>query len=111
MPPRKELRKHTRFPVYVPSAAPAYNASYDASYLETRSDASFPTSIAALMERVEDPAVRGYCTIMMDYLRDACGARGGEGWEARWGAAGGRDARWAELDAGLPSSGGRHGSS
>ena len=41
VPPRKELRNHTRFPVYVPSAAPAYNASYDASYLKTRSDASF----------------------------------------------------------------------
>jgi hypothetical protein len=79
VPPRKELRSHTRFPVYVPSAAPAYNASYDASYLKTRSDASFPVSVAALMERVEDPAVRGYCAIMMDYLRDACGPRTGPG--------------------------------
>ena len=79
VPPRKELRNHTRFPVYVPSAAPAYNASYDASYLKTRSDASFPSSVTALMEKVEDPAVRGYCAIMMDYLRDACGPRTGPG--------------------------------
>ena len=79
VPPRKELRNHTRFPVYVPSAAPAYNASYDASYLKTRSDASFPSSVAALIEKVEDPCVRGYCAIMMDYLRDACGPRTGPG--------------------------------
>ena len=79
VPPRKELRSHTRFPVYVPSAAPAYNASYDASYLETRSDVSFPSSVAALMAHVEDATVRGYCAIMMDYLRDACGPRTGPG--------------------------------
>ena len=79
VPPRKELRSHTRFPVYVPSAAPAYNASYDASYLKARSDASFPSSVAALMERVEDPITRGYCSILVDYLRDACGPRTGPG--------------------------------
>ena len=79
VPPRKELRSHTRFPVYVPSAAPAYNASYDVSYLETRSDVSFPASISALMEKVEDPCVRGYCSLLVDYLRDACGPRAGPG--------------------------------
>jgi len=48
-------------------------------YLLTRSEASFPASISALMEKVEDPCVRGYCSLLVDYLRDACGPRAGPG--------------------------------
>lgn len=79
VPPRKELRDHSRFPVIVPSAAPAYNASYRDEYLRKRGEAPFPASVSALVARVEDPLIKGYCAVLVEYLQDACGPRTGPG--------------------------------
>mmetsp|Transcript_6582 Transcript_6582/g.20739 ORF Transcript_6582/g.20739 Transcript_6582/m.20739 type:complete len:691 (+) Transcript_6582:238-2310(+) len=80
VPPRRELREHTRFPMVTPSAAPAYNAAYASAYL-VKASAGAPAApaLAPLLALVEDEAVRGYCRVVADFLNGAAGPRKGAG--------------------------------
>ena len=72
-PPRRDLFKYTRFPAIVPSATAGYNTSYTATKLHD-SVASCP---AALRSVCSDDLTAGYCGVLAEYLRDACGAHQG----------------------------------
>jgi len=78
VPPRREVREHTRFPMVVPSAAPAYNASYSAAYL-SEPIAEAPAAVAPLLELVEDPAIKSYAVVVAEYVASAAGPRKGGG--------------------------------
>lgn len=71
-PPRAELGKFTRYPVIVPSSTPSYDAKYTPDYLN-RFNTSGPMSqvTGVLVNEVADGSIRGYCKVVLDYLRDA----------------------------------------
>lgn len=74
-PPRHSLRQYTRFPVIVPSSNPSYDTAYTLEHLKAQSLEECPyfsQSTRALLRAVTDPAVRGYCILLIRYLQDAC---------------------------------------
>jgi len=81
-PVRRDLAKYTRYPVIVPSPTPAYNTHYVPSYLAGRANQDAPPGVAsgsALLSKVENPVVRGFCVEVMEYLVDAAGPNRGNG--------------------------------
>jgi hypothetical protein len=73
-PPRRFLSQYTKYPVVVPSSTPSYDTSYAHAYLESRSkeDSSIQLAeIQPLLDSVSEDLVKGYCVILLDYLKDA----------------------------------------
>jgi hypothetical protein len=79
-PPRRELGDFTRFPVVVPSSTPGYNTEYRTDFLTTTGAAGnrcnhkgkAVESVRALLGSVQSDAVKGYCTILAEYILDTC---------------------------------------
>ena len=80
-PVRRELRKHTKFPMVVPSPQAAYNAHYNAAHLDAlggqaAADVALPPQLAArcapLLAATPSARVRGYLAKLAEYLADAC---------------------------------------
>jgi len=79
-PPRRELGDFTRFPVIVPSSTPGYNTEYQTDYLAEVGEAGnrcthsgkAVESVRALLGSIESNAVKGYCTLLAEYILDAC---------------------------------------
>ncbi len=71
-PPRAEMGKYTRFPVIVPSSTPSYDAHYTSDYLTTFvSSNAWGQDIEKMMNQITSEPIRGYCKVLLDYLRDA----------------------------------------
>jgi hypothetical protein len=71
-PPRQSLNDYTRFPVVVPSSNPSYDTQYNPDYLKSQEvKKRYNKSSKDLMLAVKDDAVRGYCVVLCEYLRDA----------------------------------------
>ncbi|KAL7571969.1 hypothetical protein ACA910_001630 [Epithemia clementina (nom. ined.)] len=71
VPPRHQLHKYTKYPVYVPSSNPSYDTSYDLDYLRKQSvGTTWIASSRKLVEEVQDDLVRGYCCLLVEYLRN-----------------------------------------
>jgi hypothetical protein len=71
-PPRRLLDNYTKYPVIVPSSTPAYDSSYNHSFLQEQSMKQQSEKVGSFLADVEDPMVRGYCVTVMEYLVDAC---------------------------------------
>lgn len=76
-PPRPTMAQYTKFPVIIPSSNPSYDTTYAIDYLTKTSKAGFEIFggmkiIQNLLEEVSDEAMRGYCIVLIEYLRDVC---------------------------------------
>jgi hypothetical protein len=79
-PPRRELGDFTRFPVIVPSSTPGYNTEYRTDFLvkvgasgnRCAHEGNAVESVRNLLGYVESAAVKGYCTLLAEYILDAC---------------------------------------
>mmetsp|Transcript_442 Transcript_442/g.912 ORF Transcript_442/g.912 Transcript_442/m.912 type:complete len:736 (+) Transcript_442:126-2333(+) len=72
--PRSELLLHSRFPVVIPSPTPAYNSAYTPSFLTKTAQDPLPSDLAfcePLLQKVTDPAAKGFCKVVLEYLRAA----------------------------------------
>uniref|UniRef100_A0A7S1FIU0 Uncharacterized protein n=1 Tax=Noctiluca scintillans TaxID=2966 RepID=A0A7S1FIU0_NOCSC len=81
-PVRRDLGKYTRYPVVVPSPTPAYNSTYEPSFLEEAARRAPPASLAyasTLLDLMKSPHSKGYCVLVMEYLADAVGVHRGDG--------------------------------
>ena len=75
VPPRNEMAKYTKFPVYVPSSNPSYDTTYQSDFLRQQSvGTTWIKSSANLVEEVQSEEIRGYCCLLVEYLRnvDVC---------------------------------------
>eukprot|EP00039_Didymoeca_costata_P002708 m.62062 g.62062 ORF g.62062 m.62062 type:complete len:731 (+) comp11478_c1_seq1:293-2485(+) len=70
-PPRRELLKHTKFPVVVPSSTPGYNTTYTQAHLENASK----TDDNNLLRLSESPEAKGYNNLLAAYLKQSCGPK------------------------------------
>ena len=71
-PPRKSLKKYTKFPVVVPSSTPSYDSMYNLEYLKRVSlSDSITHDISRFIHGIHDKSIRGYCTELVNYLDDA----------------------------------------
>jgi hypothetical protein len=82
-PPRNMMHRYTRFPVFIPSSNPSYDAHYTRDYLsslsqqpseEDQSGAGWACNASTrdLLQAVSDPMIRGYCVLLLRYLQDVC---------------------------------------
>jgi len=85
VPPRRQLRQHTLFPVLVPSPTPAYNSGYAHSYLASKGKewvqkppVAPKAALALVTLAAEDEAGgfgggvgAGYVAELLEYLQDA----------------------------------------
>jgi hypothetical protein len=79
-PPRRELGDFTRFPVIVPSSTPGYNTEYRTDFLakvgasgnRCAHEGNAVESVRNLLGYLESAAVKGYCTLLAEYILDAC---------------------------------------
>ena len=76
-PARPTLHRFTKFPVLVPSAAPAYNAEFAAEYLEKLGQEAFPAEFANLntLREAASPVTKGYLRATFEFLKDAAGPK------------------------------------
>jgi hypothetical protein len=68
--------------VVIPSPTPAYNAHYEAAFLESKAGAAPPAALSfatALLDRVQNTKVKGFCVTLMEYINDAAAVRRGDG--------------------------------
>eukprot|EP00300_Choanocystis_sp_HF-7_P003533 c126_g1_i1.p1 GENE.c126_g1_i1~~c126_g1_i1.p1 ORF type:complete len:722 (+),score=141.26 c126_g1_i1:32-2167(+) len=81
VPPRGQFSQFSKFPVFVPSSTPGYNAQYTPSHLQAtathRPDCD--SEIENLWSLNISTETRGYLNILASYLKDACGPRRGYG--------------------------------
>ena len=71
-PPRESLSCFTKFPVFVPSSTPSYDSCYTRHYLEALElNVGLPPWCRDMTMYVSDPAIRGYCFEILNYLHDA----------------------------------------
>lgn len=71
-PPRISMDRFTKFPVFVPSSTPSYDSTYTRKYLESvELSANIPDWCHDMANHVRDPAIRGYCYELINYLHDA----------------------------------------
>jgi len=75
-PPRSTMNDYTIFPVIVPSSNPSYDANYSEEYLRDRGSAPLSEyiikSTRVLLEEIQEDKVRGYCTLLIEYLQNVC---------------------------------------
>jgi len=70
-PPRTDMYKYTKFPVVVPSSNPSYDALYTPEYLSSQPvDATLSKSTRDMLNDIANDQVRGYCMLLINYLRD-----------------------------------------
>mmetsp|Transcript_922 Transcript_922/g.2060 ORF Transcript_922/g.2060 Transcript_922/m.2060 type:complete len:737 (-) Transcript_922:44-2254(-) len=91
-PPRRELTKYTRSPIYTPSSGPSYMARYTPEYLASAASRVVPAlgpdhaSLQKLLQEATNSDARGYAVLLTEYLREACGPKvGGTVRTALWG--------------------------
>lgn len=70
-PPRRLLKRYTRYPVVVPSSTPAYDASYTNEYLEEQGRMQAGGKVGLFLEDLSDDKIKGYCVVLYQYLLDA----------------------------------------
>ena len=71
VPPRHKLEDYTKFPVYVPSSNPSYDASYRLDYLRKQTvGAAWIASSTKLVQEIKSEEIRGYCCVLIEYLRN-----------------------------------------
>lgn len=70
-PPRRHLKKYTKFPVVVPSSTPAYDASYTNEFLEEQGQMQADGKVGSFLKDLSDIKIRGYCALFTQYLLDA----------------------------------------
>lgn len=72
MPPRHEMHKYTKYPMYIPSSNPSCDAEYELNNLRKQSIdmTGWVGSSIRLMDEVQSDLVRGYCYLLVEYLRN-----------------------------------------
>jgi hypothetical protein len=71
-PPRRFLKKYTKYPVIIPSSTPGYDSSYTDTYLQEQANKLVPSDkVDSFLKDVSDDNVKGYCITLLDYLTDA----------------------------------------
>jgi hypothetical protein len=70
-PPRRLLKRYTKYPVVVPSSTPAYDASYSNEYLEEQGQMRAGGKVGSFLEDLSDNKIKGYCIVLYQYLLDA----------------------------------------
>ncbi len=70
-PPRRFLHRYTKFPVVVPSATPAYDATYTTKYLIEQSQVQVAGRIGIFLDDLTIDMVKGYCVNLYEYLLNA----------------------------------------
>lgn len=80
-PPRREMRKFTAGPVFVPSSTPTYMARYEPKHLAEAAQRERSQSSGArqLLQAVGKAELRGYAVLLAEYLKESCGAKQGFG--------------------------------
>ena len=76
-PVRRDLSKYTRYPVFVPSPTPGYNAHYEPSFLRSKAAVQCG-AIDQILAHVNSEVVKGFCVVLTEYLADACGVNQGD---------------------------------
>jgi len=76
-PPRAEMQRYTCGPVFVPSSTPSYMARYEAAHLRGAAE-RLPALNLGWLEELPLEA-RGYAVLMVEYLKESCGAKRGCG--------------------------------
>jgi hypothetical protein len=74
-PPRNDIQKYTLFPVIIPSSNPSYDTVYDNAYLQLRGrniSEYIIKSTKSMLNAITDDNVRGYCTLLIEYLQNSC---------------------------------------
>lgn len=70
-PPRRLLNRYTKYPVIVPSATPAYGASYTDEFLEGQGRMQAGGMVGSFLKDLSNKKVKGYCIVLYQYLLDA----------------------------------------
>ena len=71
-PPRREMRKFTSGPVFVPSSTPTYMARYEPKHLAEaaqRAERSESSGARQLLQAVSKAELRGYAVLLAEYLK------------------------------------------
>mmetsp|Transcript_9662 Transcript_9662/g.15121 ORF Transcript_9662/g.15121 Transcript_9662/m.15121 type:complete len:710 (+) Transcript_9662:156-2285(+) len=74
LPPRSQLKEHTRFPVLIPSPTAGYNSSYNPMHLEKTSSTPPPAPFdycSKALGALKDPVVKGFCIEILRFLEEA----------------------------------------
>lgn len=72
-PPRREMRKFTAGPVFVPSSTPTYMARYEPKHLVEAAQRAGSQSSGArqLLQAVGKAELRGYAVLLAEYLKES----------------------------------------
>ena len=70
-PPRREMRKFTNGPVFVPSSTPTYMARYEAKHLVDAAARAKQVGggAQAMLQAIKTPELRGYAVLLAEYLK------------------------------------------